>query len=180
MDVTVDMIKDLRQRTSAGIMDCKRALQDADGDMERAEELLRAKGLVDAAQRVGRETREGLVEAYVHTGGRLGALVEVSCETDFVARTTELKELAHDLAMQVAAMPSTSYIERSEAKEDETRPLEEVCPPRPVLHQRPVNYGDRSSAAGNSKGGGKHQGSAIRQVLSRRMRCRGCVDRISV
>ena len=127
MDVTVDMIKDLRQRTSAGIMDCKRALQDADGDMERAEELLRAKGLVDAAQRVGRETREGLVEAYVHTGGRLGALVEVSCETDFVARTTELKELAHDLAMQVAAMPSTSYIERSEAKEDETRPLEEVC-----------------------------------------------------
>ena len=127
MDVTVDMIKDLRQRTGAGIMDCKRALQDADGDTERAEELLRAKGLADAAQRVGRDTKEGLVEAYIHTGARLGALVEVSCETDFVARTAEFKELAHDLAMQVAAMPSTSYIERSEAKEDETRPLEEVC-----------------------------------------------------
>ena len=126
MVVTVEMIKDLRQKTGVGIMDCKRALEEAEGDSERAVELLREKGLADAIKRVGRETREGLVEAYVHTGGRLGALVEIDCETDFVARTSELKELAHDLAMQVAAMPSTSYVGRTEVKEDEVRPLEEV------------------------------------------------------
>ena len=127
MQVTVDMIKDLRQKTGAGIMDCKRALEEASGDTQLAEGLLRQKGLADAAKRVGRETREGLVEAYVHTGGRLGALVELNCETDFVARTPELKELAHDLAMQVAAMPSTSYVERSEVEDADSRPIEEVC-----------------------------------------------------
>ena len=126
MEVSVDMIKDLRQKTGAGIMDCKRALEEAEADSERAEELLRAKGLADAAKRVGRETREGLVEAYIHMGGRLGALVEVNCETDFVARTDELKGLAHDLAMQVAAMPSTSYVDKSDVDEDESRPIEEV------------------------------------------------------
>ena len=127
MEVTVDMIRDLRQKTGAGIMDCKHALEDASGDAETAQRLLRDKGLANAAKRAGRETREGLVEAYIHTGGRLGALVEVNCETDFVARTGDLKELAHDLAMQVAAMPATSYVDRSEVTEEETRPAEEVC-----------------------------------------------------
>ena len=127
MEVTVDMIKDLRQKTGAGVMDCKRALEEATGDVERAEGLLKEKGLADAAKKAGRETGEGLVEAYVHTGGRLGALVEVNCESDFVARTAELKELAHNLAMQVAAMPSTSYIDGTEVKDEESRPLEEVC-----------------------------------------------------
>jgi len=127
LEITVDMIKLLRQKTGAGIMDCKRALEEAAGDADRAVELLRAKGLASAAAKAGRETREGLVEAYIHAGGRLGALVEVNCETDFVARTSELKELTHALAMQVAAMPSTSYIDRSEVKEDESRPIEEVC-----------------------------------------------------
>ena len=118
--VTVDTIKALREKTGAGVMDCKR-------DLEGAEALLKDKGLADAAKRVGRETREGLVEAYIHAGGRLGALVEVDCETDFVARTAEMKELAHALAMQVAAMPSTSYVDRSEMPEDETRSPEEIC-----------------------------------------------------
>ena len=126
MEVTVDMIRDLRQQTGAGIMDCKRALEDAAGDMNEAQEILREKGFADAAKKMGRETREGIVEAYIHTGGRLGALVEVSCETDFVARTPDLKDLAHNLAMQVAAMPSTSYIDQSEVREDDSRPLEEV------------------------------------------------------
>ena len=128
MEVTVDMIRDLRQKTGAGVMDCKRALEEAGADSERAEELLRAKGSADAAKRVGRETREGLVEAYIHMGGRLGALVEVNCETDFVARTAELKELAHNLAMQVAAMPSTLYIDDSDVDEGEgeSRPIEEI------------------------------------------------------
>ena len=127
MEVTVDMIKALRAKSGAGVMDCKRALEEAEGDTERAESFLKKKGLSDAAKRAGRETSEGLVEAYVHTGGRLGALVEINCETDFVARTSELKELAHDLAMQVAAMPTTSYIDRSEIKDDEDRPIEEIC-----------------------------------------------------
>ena len=127
MEVTVTMIKDLRQKTGAGVMDCKRALEEADGNEDTAQDLLRRKGLADAAKRVDRDTREGVVEAYIHTGGRLGALVEINCETDFVARTPELKELAHDLAMQVAAMPSTVYVDRSEVGEDDTRPLEEVC-----------------------------------------------------
>ena len=125
--VTVDTIKALREKTGAGVMDCKRALEEAKGDLEGAELLLKEKGLSDAAKRAGRETREGLIDAYIHAGGRLGALVEVDCETDFVARTGEMKELAHALAMQVAAMPSTSYVDRSEMPEDETRPPEEIC-----------------------------------------------------
>ena len=127
MEVTAGMVKDLRQKTGAGIMDCKRALEEAAGDGERAEEVLREKGLSGAARMAGRETRDGLVEAYIHTGGRLGALVELNCETDFVARTTELKELAHNLAMQVAAMPTTAYIDGSEVNDEESRPIEEVC-----------------------------------------------------
>ena len=125
--VTVDAIKALRDKTGAGVMDCKRALEEAKGDIEGAEALLREKGLADAAKRAGRETREGLVDAYIHAGSRLGALVEVDCETDFVARTGEMKELAHALAMQVAAMPSTSYVDRSEMPDDESRPPEEIC-----------------------------------------------------
>ena len=125
--VTVDTIKALRDKTGAGVMDCKRALEEAGGDLEGAETLLREKGLADAAKRAGRETHEGLIEAYIHAGGRLGALVEVDCETDFVARTGEMKELAHALAMQVAAMPSTSYVDRSEMPEDESRLPEEIC-----------------------------------------------------
>lgn len=127
MEVPVELIKDLRQKTGAGVMDCKKALEESSGDVDRALEFLRSKGLADAAKRADRETREGLVESYIHTGGRLGALVEINCETDFVARTPDLHDLAHDLAMQVAAMPSTTYIDKSEAAEDEPRPLAEVC-----------------------------------------------------
>ena len=79
-------------------------------------------GFASAAGKAGRETRQGLVESYIHTGGRVGALVEVDCETDFVARTSDIKDLAHELAMQVAAMPSTSYVDRSEADDDEDHP----------------------------------------------------------
>lgn len=107
-------------------MDCKRALEESGGDTNKAEDALREKGLSSAAKKVGRETKEGLVEAYVHTGGRVGALVQLDCETDFVARTAEFKELAHNLAMQVAAMPSTSYTDKDEIGEDEDRPIEEI------------------------------------------------------
>lgn len=103
MDITTEMVKDLRQRTGAGVLDCKKALEEVNGDMEQATKLLRKKGLAIAAKKAEREAHEGLVEAYVHAGGKLGVLLELNCETDFVARTEDFQELAHDLAMQVAA-----------------------------------------------------------------------------
>jgi elongation factor Ts len=127
LEVSVATIKALREKTGAGVMDCKRALEHSNGDAKGAEEFLREKGLADAAKRVGRQTGEGLVSAYIHAGGRLGALIEVDCETDFVARTAEMKELAHVLAMQVAAMPSTTYVDRSEVPGDEGRPFDQIC-----------------------------------------------------
>ena len=126
MEVSVDQIKALRARTSVGIMDCKRALEESGGDLDKAENILKAAGLAAAVKRASRETKEGLVEAYIHPGARLGAIVELGCETDFVARTAEFKALAHDLAMQVAAM-APQYIRDEDLDEDETRPPEEVC-----------------------------------------------------
>lgn len=97
------MVKALRERTGAGVLDCKRALEETGGDLEEATRLLRQRGLAIATKKAGRLAEEGLVEAYIHAGGRLGALVEINCETDFVARTEEFQRLAHDLAMQVVA-----------------------------------------------------------------------------
>jgi elongation factor Ts len=104
MEITAAAVKDLRDRTGAGFMDCKRALEEADGDIEKAVLALREKGLAAAAKKAGREAREGLVSSYIHTGGRLGVLIEVNCETDFVARTDEFQKLVRDLAMQVAGL----------------------------------------------------------------------------
>ncbi|MDA1096306.1 MAG: elongation factor Ts, partial [Chloroflexi bacterium] len=105
-------------RTQAGIMDCKRALQDADGDEDKAAELLRAWGLLTVAKKADRSAKEGLVETYVHAGGRIGVLIEVNCETDFVARTEEFRGLAHELALQIAAMDPQVV--------DDERPLSEL------------------------------------------------------
>ena len=114
--VSLDAIKDLREQTSAGVMDCKNALEEAGGDMAKAVELLRQKGLSIAAKKSSRDTLEGVVDCYIHAGSRV---VELNCETDFVARTPEFKELAHNLAMQVAAM-SPRYVDGEAAPEDET------------------------------------------------------------
>lgn len=103
-EVTTAMVKELREATGAGVMEAKRALEEAGGDMERAVQILRERGAATAAKRAGRETRQGVVEAYVHAGGRIGVLVELNCETDFVANTPEFRQLAKDIAMQVAAM----------------------------------------------------------------------------
>jgi elongation factor Ts len=103
MAITVDMVKELRERTGAGVLDCRNALQEVGGDFDKAATLLRKKGLAIAAKKAEREAKEGLVEAYIHGGGRLGVLLELNCETDFVARTADFRELAHDLAMQIAA-----------------------------------------------------------------------------
>jgi elongation factor Ts len=97
-------VKDLRERTGAGMMDCKRALEEADGDVEKAVVLLRDRGLAAAAKKAGRDAREGTVASYIHPGGRVGVLIEVNCETDFVARTDQFQKLVRDLAMQVAGL----------------------------------------------------------------------------
>lgn len=101
--ITSEMVKELRERTGAGMMDCKRALTETQGDMEKAVAYLREKGLAAAAKKAGRTAAEGLVDAYIHADGRIGVLIEVNCETDFVAKTQEFRQLVKDLAMQVAA-----------------------------------------------------------------------------
>jgi len=103
-EITAELVKELRERTGAGFMDCKKALTEADGDLDGAIALLREKGLAAAAKKAGRDAREGLVSSYIHTGGRVGVLIEVNCETDFVARTDEFQKLVRDLAIQVAGL----------------------------------------------------------------------------
>ncbi|MFA6451133.1 MAG: translation elongation factor Ts [bacterium] len=107
MEITAQTVKDLREKTGLGMMDCKVALKESDGDIEKAIEYLRKKGLKVADKRSGRETRQGLVESYIHMGGKIGVMLELNCETDFVARTDEFKALARDMAMQVAAANPT-------------------------------------------------------------------------
>ncbi len=103
MAITASQVKELREQSGAGIMECKRALEETGGDVNQAIALLKQQGLAKAEKKSGRAASQGLVEPYIHGGGRIGAIVEVNCETDFVARTTDFRELAHDLAMQVAA-----------------------------------------------------------------------------
>lgn len=113
MQITPAMIKELREKTGAGIMDCKEALAASNGVLDEATDFLRKKGLQTAAKRAARSTQEGVVSSYIHGGGRLGVLVEVNCETDFVARTENFQELVHDIAMQIAAS-SPLYLARDE------------------------------------------------------------------
>jgi len=124
------MVKELREKTGAGVMATKKALEESDGDMEAATKLLDELGLAAAAKRAERETTEGIVGSYVHTGNRIGALVEINCETDFVARTPGFTELAHDIAMQVAAM-APEYVGNDDVPED----AEEVPAERILLEQ---------------------------------------------
>ena len=131
MELTVTTIKELRERTGAGIMDCKRALEETSGDLAKAEELLAQQGIASAVKKATRSTEEGIVESYIHSGGRIGVLLEVNCETDFVARTDDFKELAHDIAMQVAAM-APSYVSSDDVPDGEDADSAET-----VLMQQP-------------------------------------------
>lgn len=103
MTITASQVQELRQRTGVGMMECKRALEEARGDIEKAIDLLRSRGQAKAAKKAGRETREGRVDSYIHLGGKIGVLIEVDCETDFVAKTDDFRELTRSLAMQIAA-----------------------------------------------------------------------------
>ena len=117
MSVNVDSIKLLRNSTGFGIMECKKSLEDADGDIEKAKELLEKLGSLKATKKLSRDAKEGVIESYIHNGSRVGAIVELNCETDFVARTSEFKELAHDIAMQVAAM-NPQYINSDDVPDE--------------------------------------------------------------
>ena len=116
--ITAAMVKELRERTQAGMLDCKKALNESDGDMEKAVAYLREKGLAAAAKKAGRVAAEGAVESYIHMGGKIGVLVEVNCETDFVAKMPEFKAFVHNLAMHVAAAKPL-YVSEDEISEEE-------------------------------------------------------------
>jgi elongation factor Ts len=116
-EISAAAVKTLREMTGAGFMDCKRALEETGGDVDAAIVLLRARGQAEAAKRAGREARQGLVESYIHTGGRIGVLVEVNCETDFVARTEQFQKLAHEVAVQVAGLRA-EYVEAGDIPVD--------------------------------------------------------------
>jgi len=132
--ITAQMVKELRERTSAGMMDCKRALEATNGDMEKAIDELRTKGLAKAAKRAGKVASEGTVISYIHGAGRIGVLVEVNCETDFVAKTEEFKQLAYDIAMQIAAA-NPQYISR------EAVPVETMEREKEVLKAQALEEG---------------------------------------
>jgi elongation factor Ts len=117
VEITATQVKELRERTGAGIIDCRNALAECSGNIDKAVQVLRAKGLAAAEKRAGRVANDGVVASYIHAGGRLGVLVEVNCETDFVARTEEFKTLARDLAMQIAAA-EPRYVSREEISAD--------------------------------------------------------------
>jgi elongation factor Ts len=117
MEVTATLIKDLRERTGAGMSDCKKALTEVQGDMDKAIDYLRTKGLAKAAKKAGREATEGAVVSYIHAGGRIGVLVEINCETDFVARNEDFQAFTRDVAMQIAAM-GPQFVRKDEVSED--------------------------------------------------------------
>ncbi|WP_152392500.1 translation elongation factor Ts [Paenibacillus guangzhouensis] len=134
MAVTASMVKELREKTGAGMLDCKKALDESNGDVTKAIEILREKGLAAAANKSGRIATEGVCEAYIHAGGRIGVLVEINCETDFVGKTDQFKELARDIAMHIAAM-SPRYVRREEV------PMEDLEKEKEILRAQALNEG---------------------------------------
>lgn len=126
MAISAEQVKELREKTGAGVMDCKRALTEAGGNVQKATEILHQQGLLRAEKKAGRVATQGLIDAYIHAGGRIGAMVEVNCETDFVARTEDFRQLAHDIAMQVAAT-APKYVAASDVPESEANRANELA-----------------------------------------------------
>ena len=138
MEITAQMIKELREKTSAGIMDCKGALKDTGGDVDKAITELRKKGLAAAEKKAGRATSEGLIHAYIHAGGRIGVLIEVNCETDFVSRTPEFEEFVHNLAMHVAAA-EPRYVSKDDVTEEDLEREREIFAEQARATGKPEN-----------------------------------------
>ncbi|MFS0869688.1 translation elongation factor Ts [Paenibacillus xylanilyticus] len=136
MAVNASAVKELREKTGAGMLDCKKALEEANGDITKAAEILREKGLSAAANKAGRAATEGTVESYIHAGGRIGVLVEVNCETDFVGKTDQFKEFVKDIAMQIAAA-SPKYVTREEVPADELEKEKEILKAQALNEGKP-------------------------------------------
>ena len=136
--VTAAMVKELRELTGAGMMDCKKALTETEGNIEKAVDFLREKGLAAAAKKAGRVAAEGVVETYVHGGGRIGVMVEINCETDFVAKTDDFKSLAHDIALQIAAK-NPMVVRREEVSEEVLEHEREVLRAQALNEGKPAN-----------------------------------------
>ena len=142
MEVTAAMVKELRERTGAGMLDCKKMLVEANGDMDKAINLLREKGLAAAAKKAGRIAAEGLVESYIHMGGKIGVLVEVNCETDFVANTDRFKALCHDVAMHIAAA-KPEFLDKADVPTDNLEKEKEVLRAQALNEGKPEKIVER-------------------------------------
>lgn len=141
--ISAKVVKELREKTGAGMMDCKKALTENDGDMTKAVEWLRQKGTISADKKQGRVAAEGLVESYIHTGGRIGVLVEVNCETDFVARREEFQELVKNIAMQIAACPNVEFVKVGDIPEETVTKEKEIEMGRDDLEGKPDNIKEK-------------------------------------
>src|SRR5918997_6396103 len=142
MVITADIVKQLRDKTGAGMMDCKAALAENDGDMEKAIESLRKKGLASAAKRAGRATKDGIIGDYIHMGGKVGVIVEVNCETDFVARTEDFQTLAREIAMHIAAA-APLYVKREDIPGDVLEKEKEIYRAQFAGQNKPANVIDK-------------------------------------
>ena len=142
MEVTTAMVKELRERTQAGMMDCKKALIATNGDIEKAVEYLREKGLSAAVKKAGRVASEGMVDSYIHMGGKIGVLVEVNCETDFVAKTDTFKALVHDIALQIAAS-NPLYVSKADVPNDNLEKEREILRAQALNEGKPEKIVER-------------------------------------
>ena len=142
MGITAQQVKELRDKTSAGMMDCKRALTETDGDIDKAARLLREKGIAAADKKAGRAATEGLVGQYIHSGGKLGVLLEVNCETDFVARTDDFQELVRDLAMHIAAA-NPSHVKSDDVPEQDIQRESEIFRSQALQEGKPEKIADK-------------------------------------
>ena len=140
--ISSELVKSLREKTGAGMMDCKRALQESNGNIEQAIDYLRKKGAAVAAKRADRVANQGVVEAYIHAGGRIGAMVELNCETDFVAKTPEFKQLAHDIAMQIAAM-NPEYISKEDVDKETLEKELEIYKSQAMNEGKPAQVAEK-------------------------------------
>ncbi len=139
-EITAQMVKELRARTSAGMMDCKKALSESSGDMEQAVEVLRKKGLKDAGKRADRDASEGVIHSYLHAGGKIGVMIELNCETDFVARNDDFQQLAQSIAMHIA-WANPAYLSRDEVPSEAVEKEKEVF--RGQLKPEQANFADK-------------------------------------
>ena len=142
MSISAQQVKELRERTGAGMMDCKKALVETEGDIEKAIDALRTRGLAAAAKKAGRSTSEGVITSYIHAGGKIGVLLEVNCETDFVARTDEFQELCRDIAMHVAAA-DPKFVRREEVTDDVLERERKVFREQALEQGKPENIVDK-------------------------------------